>query len=99
MKVREAVQEFVNLGPLPPSTAEEAMIARHEDALHKINGPLNVDEATLLATCFGPDDCFGLAWTLLHLIETSPVPARFDANDDNEWIRRLLTRATRAAQT
>ncbi|MFE7712020.1 hypothetical protein ACFU6I_41130 [Streptomyces sp. NPDC057486] len=30
------------------------------------------EEAHVLAECFGEDLCFGLAWNLLHLIETAP---------------------------
>ncbi|MDX2851185.1 hypothetical protein [Actinacidiphila glaucinigra] len=30
------------------------------------------EEAHALAGCFGDDECFGVAWVLLHLIETAP---------------------------
>ncbi|XMA39044.1 hypothetical protein O1157_27230 [Streptomyces albogriseolus] len=55
-------------------------------------------EARALLTCFGPDDCYGLAWSLLHLVETGPGPA-FTADpgpDANEWHRRLFLRAANA---
>src|SRR3546814_3082236 len=29
-------------------------------------------EATALAGVLGPDNCFGLAWTVVHLIESAP---------------------------
>jgi hypothetical protein len=47
---------------------------------------------------FGDDDCFGLAWTLLHLIESTPgwpLPAALP-DLRNEWVRRLRERAKRA---
>jgi hypothetical protein len=36
-------------------------------------GPLG-EEPPALVSCFGPDDCYGAARTLLHLIGTSPAP-------------------------
>jgi hypothetical protein len=47
-------------------------------------------------TLFGPDDCFGLGWTLLHLIETAPgwpIKAVLDGSQ-GEWIDRLRERST-----
>ncbi|MGP3974308.1 hypothetical protein ACTWQF_09805 [Streptomyces sp. 8N114] len=43
---------------------------------------------------FGPDDCYGIAWTL-HLIETGPNPVltRKPAPDANEWHHILWKRA------
>ena len=42
-------------------------------------------------TAFGPDSCYGVAWLLLHLIETAPhCPIEEPPADDaNEWIRRI----------
>jgi hypothetical protein len=94
--IRHAVQEFVGLGPLPASDAAETDIATHESALHRITPPVTLDEAVMLSKCFGPDDCYGLAWTLVHLIETAPEsPVKKPAADENEWTRRLWDRAQR----
>ncbi|WP_405858249.1 hypothetical protein OG407_14540 [Streptomyces sp. NBC_01515] len=51
--------------------------------------------ARALVACFGPDDCYGVAWTLLHLIETGPNPALTvePVPGANEWHRRLYDRA------
>ena len=35
------------------------------------------------------DDCFGLAWTLLHLIETAPEAIDRLPAGQNEWIDRI----------
>lgn len=92
MAVRKAVEDFVQLGPLPDCSAPEEAIALHQIHLQRINPPATNEEAELLVKCFGPDDCYGLAWTLLHLIESapggSPVKVQPSAND-NEWLRRL----------
>lgn len=51
--------------------------------------------ARALVQLFGPDDCFGLAWSLLHLIETLPGWPSEDTLKGlhGEWIDRLRERA------
>jgi hypothetical protein len=98
MGIRPEVLAFAELGPLPASSADETVIARHESLLHKIKKPVSDQEAALLVTLFGADDCYGLAWALLHLVETAPggIPAKAPPNDsDNEWVRRLWARSHR----
>lgn len=48
-----------------------------------------------LVSCFGPDDCYGIAWSLLHLIESAPNPVLVSdpGPDSNEWHQRLHLRA------
>ncbi|MFI7316760.1 hypothetical protein [Streptomyces venezuelae] len=72
--MRPEVQSFVADGPLPDWDATEEEIDRRERRLAAISRPVTREEAAALATCFGPDDCYGVAWTLLHLIETAPGP-------------------------
>ncbi|GAA2739349.1 hypothetical protein GCM10010440_01840 [Kitasatospora cinereorecta] len=69
------MQTFIADGPLPDwnSTDEEGLDRRYEQ-LQAISRPVTAKEAEALAACFGPEDSFGVAWTLLHLIETSPGP-------------------------
>jgi len=98
MSVRQVVTDFVALGALPDSEASEEKIAEHQLCLTRIKRPVTDEEAALLVTCFGPDDCYGLAWTLLHLIETAPggIPVReAPAESDNEWVKRLWARSHR----
>ncbi|MEU2400730.1 hypothetical protein ABZ764_22475 [Streptomyces pseudogriseolus] len=69
------VSAFVADGPLPgEETGEEPEIDRRARQLDAIPRPLSLAEAEALAGCFGPDDCYGLAWTMAHLIETAPGP-------------------------
>jgi hypothetical protein len=93
--IRDEVRQLVALGPLPDAAAEEAVIDQHEQALARVVSPVSIDEARALVGCFGPDDCFGLAWTLVHLIESAPqLP--LDSEPDpgaNEWLRTLWDRA------
>lgn len=96
--MREEIQSFVRLGPLPDVNAPEEVIARHQRALERIRAPVTDSEASALVHCFGPDDCYGLAWTLLHLIETAPGGAPLPSapgEQDNEWRLRLWKRAHR----
>lgn len=102
MAIRDQVQRFVELGPLPSeddnSEDDDAQIDNFQQALHAIERPVNDAEAALLSGSFGTDNCFGLAWTLLHLIETAPrhLPLAEPAADANPWIRRLWVRQQNA---
>ena len=70
--MRESVRKFIKLGPLPSNKESPDVIERHELALQTIQEPVTLEEANALADMFGPDDCFGLSWTLVHLIESAP---------------------------
>ncbi|WP_328684034.1 hypothetical protein OG226_36340 [Streptomyces sp. NBC_01261] len=93
--MRPEVCAFVADGPLPDHDASEEEIDRRVRQLDAIEKPVTGEEARALVACFGPDDCYGVAWTLLHLIETGPNPALTvePASDANEWHRRLYGRA------
>src|SRR6476646_4771468 len=98
MGVRKEVEDFVALGPLPDESSDDATLAKHEELLGKIQQPVSDEEAALLIGMFGPDDCYGGAWTLLHLIESAPggVPLKSEPSaTDNEWLRRLWARSHR----
>ena len=101
MSVRKEVIDFAAMGPLPDSTiADEDDLYRRESALKAIVPPVNAEEAEILMSTFGPDECFGLAWTLLHLVETTPggVPMGKESPplNANEWVRELWSRRQRA---
>ena len=94
--MRKEVQELLNLEPLPDwETAEEEQLKRYESLLHNVAPPISDAEARSLLRLFGPDDCYGLAWTLLHLIETAPGWPLHDSLQDvhNPWHERLRLRA------
>ncbi|WP_406268402.1 hypothetical protein OHT93_14060 [Streptomyces sp. NBC_00191] len=93
--MRPEVQAFVDDGPLPDWDASEEEIDRRVAQFQAISKPVTAEEARALVDCFGPDDCFGVAWTLMHLIETGPNPVlpTQPAEDANEWHHRLFDRA------
>jgi hypothetical protein len=95
-KVQQAISALLLLGPLPSSAAAAApMVQAFEEQLSKVQAPITDEEACVLVKIFGPDDCFGLAWTLLHLIETAPgLPVESAlVGREGEWINRLRERA------
>ncbi len=78
-ELRDAVRALAALGPLP--TQSEARtdttataLQRWEELAGQVSGPLSDDEARALAGTFPPDDsdAFGLAWSLVHLMESAP---------------------------
>jgi hypothetical protein len=98
--IRGEVAAFLEIAPLPPSRhADQAQLERLTELLMKISSPVSKEEAIRLATAFGPDECFGLAWTLIHLIESAPGGAPLDAipESDNEWVLLLRERRGRSS--
>lgn len=99
--MRQEVQELVRLGPLPDcDTAEEEQLKTYEDLLSRVTLPVSAVEARSLVQLFGPDECYGLAWTVVHLIESAPGWPLHDCLKDasNAWIERLRRRAARGSQ-
>ena len=83
--MRPEVIRLVELGPLPTEDDERpedeivALLSEYERNLDALERPVTDEEAMALLKVFHPsgDSCFGLAWTLLHSIETAPNwPAR-----------------------
>ena len=96
--MRQKVQELSNLGPLPDyETADEEQLKMYESLLSSVTPPISDAEARSLAHLFGPDECYGLAWTLLHLIETAPGWPLYECLQDTNtpWHERLRLRAER----
>src|SRR5262245_24431072 len=105
--MRPTIADLVSLGPLPSeSDASTAFLYRFESLLGLTwsslsEEPLRDDEARALVSLFGPDDAYGLAWSLLHLIETAPNWPIEDClrDESNEWLNRLKGRAENAQRS
>ncbi len=93
--IREEVEKLIALGALPSEDmAEEGQLERYERAFDAIRPPIAAEEAERLCGLFGQDDCYGLAWTLLHLIESAPgwpIDSCLEKYE-GEWIERLKLR-------
>ncbi|MEV4418173.1 hypothetical protein [Catellatospora sp. NPDC049609] len=98
MPVRDEVVAFCSLGVLPSEQdndedGDEAF-EELERRLLAIAKPVTDEEAQLLTACFGEDNCFGLSWTLLHLVESAPsaVITTEPVQGANPWHVRLWRR-------
>lgn len=96
--IRPEVGELVELGAFPASKgADLNLIKRQQELLKCVTPPISDAEARALVKLFGPDDYYGLSWTLLHLIEGAPNWPLTDClmNPANEWVNRLSERVAR----
>jgi hypothetical protein len=83
--------------PDEQATTDE-QVAEYEALLGSIQKPLTDEEARALVPLFGRDNYYGLAFTLVHLIESAPHwPLKDSLTDDsNVWVRHLRDAAWRA---
>ena len=96
--MRREIEELLALGQFPDSRhVQPDVIERQQALLDLIIPPISDAEAKELVRLFGNDEYFGLAWTVLHLIESAPSWPIQDCLGDtsNEWIERLMKRAGR----
>ncbi|SRR6266542_6125196 len=97
--VRREVRVLAALGRLPSETgADPEVVDTYQAALERITPPLSVEEARVLVDVFGEDDCFGLAWSLLHLIESAGQPVVDEEPPASDQWRRELWERWVAAQ-
>jgi hypothetical protein len=106
--IRDAILQLQQLGPLPLYSDLDGMefdtgmylLEQYGVLLKAIVRPVTNDEARILVTLFprGEDDCYEMAWPLLHLIETAPGWPLEDCLQDetNDWIKRLNLRIENA---
>jgi hypothetical protein len=91
-----SIRKLIELGKLPSiENADASILKKYQDLLLSIEEPITDEEAVGLMGVLGPDDCFGLAWTLIHIAETAPGwPLREALADVNsEWVKTIMQRA------
>jgi hypothetical protein len=91
--VRDEFRELVELGPLPAGDALGHEQARqYTEVIDRLPGPPTADEAAALVGLLPPDEStsFGLAWSLVHTVESSPEWPVWEALDGRNWWRTLL---------
>ncbi len=95
--VRDVIKELAALGRFPRSEGANVDTLRQQGTLlAAIQRPLSPEEARILVGLFGPDTYDGLAWTLLHLVETTPgwpLEECLAAMESGEWRERMRERA------
>lgn len=94
--IRSEVTLLAKLGRLPSEglTTDPELILQYQELLKQIQPPVTLDEAGVLLQIFGSDECYGLAWTLLHLVETAPGWPDNDLikDADSKWLESLKKR-------
>jgi len=96
--IRTEVNELEKMGALPSeSEAEVDQLKRIEELYRAIVRPITDNEARVLIELLGPDLCFGLTWSFMHLVETAPGWPLKDCLEqlNNEWKLELRDRALR----
>ena len=101
--MRQEVLELAKMGPLPSCGVairedQRERLERYGLLISAIQKPVTDEEARVLTSLFGPDDCFGVEWTLIGLVESAPGwPLEQCLQDtSNEWIRILRQRIENA---
>jgi hypothetical protein len=100
--VRLEVEDLARLGPFPYELdISDADLTVREDLVRRITEPVSEEEARAMLRLFGEDELFGLAWSLVTLIESAPGWPYWDELSDatNEWHDRLRRRATNAQRS
>ena len=97
--MRAQIRSLLELGRLPcEDDADVEQLSKYDTAYRKIKRPVTDEEAIALVGLFGEDGCFGLASSLMHLVETAPGWPIKDALDNpgNLWVLELKNRAIRS---
>jgi hypothetical protein len=86
------------LGTMPPESQDEALWARWHQVVEALPAPATDEEARAAASALPSDDStgFGLAWGLVHFIESAPGwPLSDVVAGDGPWLSFLRDRADR----
>jgi hypothetical protein len=100
--MRNQVKALIDFGKLPSeSDASLERLQAIEAAYKAISRPVSNEEARQLIVMFGDDGCFGLASSLMHLIETAPDWPIVDClqSPANSWVVELRERAIRGGHS
>jgi hypothetical protein len=94
--VQVSIQNLAGLGRLPSADeVSPSFLEKFQGLLSAIQRPVTDQEAETLAGLLGPDDCHGLAWTLVHIIEEASGWPLSEAisKANGEWAEVLAARA------
>lgn len=94
--MQASIKNLANLGRLPSADeADPDFLEKFQNLLSIIQRPVTDQEAQTLVGLLGPDDCHGLAWALVHIIEEAPGWPLSEAisKANGEWAEVLSGRA------
>ncbi len=100
--MRKEVTLLASFGQLPPeATASVELLKKIDAAYRAVERPISDEEAIALVEMFGEDGCYGLASSLVHLVETAPGWPLLEClkNLTNPWVAELRERAIRGGYT
>jgi hypothetical protein len=106
--MRPEIIELERLRRMPDETTVlreglNEMVGNYEPLLGSIREPVTDEDARVLVNPFGagPDSLFGLAWAVLHLVESAPRWPLADCltYTESQWIPRLSRRVENSTTT
>lgn len=96
--MRPEIRRLIDLGRLPSEDDDDVdKLRKYEVEYRAIKRPVTDEDAVALLGLFGDDGCFGLASSLMHLIETAPGwPIKEHlVESTNPWVLEMKNRAIR----
>ncbi len=97
--MRNQIIALKNLGRMPDESLENIpinLVEQYEQLLASIEDPISSEEAKELIKLFPEHGLFGLEWTLLHLIESTPnwpIEELISLNPSKEWRQIMVSRS------
>ena len=71
--IREEVRALQAMGAFPnEDDVTPERVDEYDALLESITPPVSDEEAAILVGLFGPDSLYGVAWSVVHLVETAP---------------------------
>ena len=92
----EIVDKLVDVGRLPASDrVDKDYLESFQALLREIDGDLDKSDSIRILQLLGPDDCFGLAWSIVHIAENCSEWPFFSemSGVDPGWVRILEERS------
>ena len=97
--VRAVIARLGLLGPLPEEDDDiaDGVLEQYDALLQRLVDPLTATHAEVLAGLFPQSECFGMEWTLVHLLENSGgwPSAALAAVNSERWREVLVERLNR----
>ena len=97
--MRIELRQLLALGPFSSESDAALDILEQQDALVRaLEAPATEEEARAAMSLFGADSCFGLAWGVVHFVESAPSWPIWEclADDASYWAGVMRERSRNA---